>query len=193
MPTTLLFIDQDPLVLFDLAHDLEQLGYCVLITESAHEAEMVLMIEERPDLIILDADLPGCRTVELAKRIVTLYGIPFILLAPCPDETLIELVATTREALGYLVKPIAAPQLIPAIKIAIARAQDYNDLSTTKTQLQTALAAERDTSIAIGITMVQFHLDRHCAFKKLRKIARAQRRKLSDLALDVITLCEKQI
>jgi response regulator NasT len=92
--------------------------------------------------------------------------------------------------LGYLVKPIDVHQLIPAIEASWARAKDIKELRDTGNHLQIALAAERDVSIAVGITMVQYHIDRRSAFEMLRKSARDQRRKLSELAIDVIKASE---
>lgn len=52
--------------------------------------------------------------------------------------------------------------------------------------MQAALDAERDISIAIGITMALHQLQRQDAFELLRKTARGQRRKLAELATEII-------
>jgi response regulator NasT len=144
---------------------------------------------ERPDMVILDVNMPGRSGLELAVRLSTVDFIPFILLTAYNDEVIVEQAAASG-ALSYLVKPIDVPQLIPAIEAALARAQDIKNLRNTGNQLQSALAAERDISIAVGITMVQYRIDRRGAFEMLRKTARGQRRKLAELAMEVIKAIE---
>ncbi|MGZ8917479.1 MAG: ANTAR domain-containing response regulator [Methylobacter sp.] len=188
MPTILL-VDDDRLVLTTLAQGLANTGYRVNTAESVDEAESFLENGERPDLIILDVHMPGRSGLELAERLSTLDDIPFILLTAYNDAAIVEQAAASG-ALSYLVKPIDVPQLIPSIEAALARAKDFKDLRDTRNQLHVALAAERDISIAVGITMVQYRIDRRGAFEMLRKTARDQRRRLSEIAFEVIKATE---
>jgi len=59
-------------------------------------------------------------------------------------------------------------------------------LQGTCDQLQQALTNERDISLAVGITMAQQRLTRAEAFSLLRGNARRQRRKLADVAAELI-------
>ncbi len=185
----ILLIDPDPLLLLSLAQDLVTMGYHVKIAASAEAAEALLMIGERPDLVILDPNLPGGMGMELVHRISTRDGIPLLLMATYHDEALADLVATNG-VWGYLEKPLDVTQVTAAITTVLARTRDYKDLSATSAQLQAALETEREISIAVGITMVQCHMDRRCALKALRKKARTQQRTLSDLARELIESCE---
>jgi response regulator NasT len=56
--------------------------------------------------------------------------------------------------------------------------------------LQTALDLERDISVAVGITMAEHRLSRDQAFKRLRAAARSQRRRLADVAAELIRSLE---
>ncbi|NOT12141.1 MAG: response regulator [Methylococcaceae bacterium] len=186
---TLLLVDDDRLVLTTFAQGLAGAGYQVNTAESADESEKILDKGDRPDLVILDVQMPERSGLDLAERLNSSYCIPFILLTAYNDEAIVEKAAASG-ALGYLVKPIDVPQLIPAIEASWARAKEIQELRDTGNHLQTALAAERDVSIAVGITMVQYHVDRRNAFEMLRKSARDQRRRLSELALEVIKASE---
>ncbi|MFI3158157.1 MAG: response regulator [Methylococcaceae bacterium] len=186
---SLFLVDDDRLVLAILTQGLSQAGYSINTAESVDEAEATLASGERPDLVILDVSMPGRNGLELAERLHSFDHIPFILLtAFCDPETVEQ--AATCGALGYLVKPVDIRQLVPAIEAALARATELQSLKITGQQLQNALDRERDISIAIGITMVQYRLGRKAAFELLRKTARNQRRKLAELALDVIKASE---
>jgi len=185
----ILLVDDDRLVLSTLSRGLTGAGYSLSTAESADDAEAILASGERPDLAILDVNMPGRSGLELAERLRSFDHIPFMLLTAYSDQEIVDK-ATAMGALGYLVKPVDTPQLLPAIKAALARAEDMQNLRAIGRQLQVALNGEREISIAIGITMMQYRLDRKAAFELLRKTARSQNRKLAELAADVIKASE---
>jgi len=185
----LLLVDDDRLVLSTLANGLLKAGYGVKTAESAEEAEMLLASGEDPDLAILDIRMSGQDGLFLARRLQELDHIPFMMLSAYSDQAMIDQ-ASQFGALGYMVKPLDIPQLIPGIEAALSRANELQSLRETRLQLQAALNAERDISVAIGITMVQDRLGRHAAFELLRKTARSQRRKLGELATEIIQASE---
>lgn len=184
-PRHLLLVDDDRLVLSTLSMGLQQAGYRVSTAESAEEAEVLLAGGLRPDLAIVDIRMSGQDGLYLARRLRELDHIPFIMLSAYSEQHMIGQ-ASQLGALGYLVKPLDTSQLLPAIEAALARANELQGLRETRAQLQAALDAERDISVAVGITMAQRHLARQDAFELLRKLARTQRRKLAELAAEII-------
>jgi two-component system, response regulator PdtaR len=186
---TILLVDDDRLVLSTLAQGLKSAGYDVFTAESADEAEILLMAGGHPDLAILDVNMPGRNGLDLAERLSTFDQIPFMLLTAYNDEAIVEQAARSG-ALGYLVKPIDVPELIPSIEASLARAREIKGLRINGDQLQLALSSERDISIAVGITMVQYRTNRRGAFEMLRKKARDERRRLAELAAEVIKASE---
>lgn len=181
----LMLVDDDRLVLATLANGLLSAGYQVTTAESVNEAEELLAGYPRPDLAIIDVLMPGRSGLELAERLRDLDHIPCVLLTATGEQQIVQR-ATAAGALAYLVKPIDTPQLVPAIEAALARAAELNELRETRRQLQTALDGDRDTNVAVGIVMARFGLERRAAFEHLRREARNQRRKLVDLAREVI-------
>ncbi|MDO8248276.1 MAG: response regulator [Rhodoferax sp.] len=192
MPTQgkqLLVVEDDRLVLAMIASGLTDAGYRVTTAESAEDAEAWLAGGVRPDLAILDVRMPGQGGLFLARRLRELDHIPFMMLSAYSDPQTVEQ-ATLSGALGYAIKPLDIPQLVPAIEAALARANELQDLRATRQQLQAALDDERDISIAVGITMMQYHLKRSDAFELLRKSARSRRCKLASLAHDIMQACD---
>ena len=185
----LLLVDDDRLILMTLAQGLVTAGYKVSTAESADDAETLLASGERPDLAILDVSMPGKSGLQLAERLRLLDHIPFMFLTAYNDSENVEKAASSG-SLGYLVKPIDSQQLVPSIESALARAEELRKLRTTGQQLQSALDSEREISVAVGITMVKYKLSRKAAFELLRKTARSQQHKLSELAKDVIKASE---
>jgi response regulator NasT len=185
IPRKLLIVDDDRLVLALMASGLVDAGYSVTTADSAEEAEAWLAGGERPDLAILDVRMPGRGGLYLAQRLRDLDHIPLMMLSAYREAQIVEQ-ATQCGALGYAVKPLDIPQLIPAVEAALARANELQDLRETRQQLQRALDAERNISVATGIFMVKHRLKRSDAFNLLRDTARKQRRKLVDIADDVV-------
>ncbi len=185
----LLLVDDDRLVLAVVALRLTEAGYHVTSAESAEDAEAWLAGGLRPDLAIIDVSMPGKGGLYLAQRLRELDHIPFMMLSAFSDPQMVDQ-TTQYGALAYAVKPLDVTQLIPLIETALARANELQELRTTRQQLQAALDGERDISIAVGIAMMQHRLKRSDAFELLRKAARHKRCKLADLAAQVIQSCE---
>lgn len=188
-PAHLLLVDDDRLILATLANGLHGAGYQVSTAESVDDAEALLTSGLRPDLAIVDMRMPGRDGLELAARLRELDHIPFLMLSAYSDAQTVER-ASAIGALGYLVKPLDVAQIRPAIEAALRRARELDDLRQTRAQLQAALDGDRDINVATGITMVQYRLQRTAAFELLRASSRSQRRKLADLAREVIALCD---
>jgi response regulator NasT len=184
-PRKLLLVDDNRLVLATLCRGLESAGYVVVKAESVAEAEDLLAGGIRPDLAIVDVMMPERNGLELAERLHNLDHIPFILLTAMADAHTVEK-ASQEGAMAYLVKPVDVPQLAPAIEAALARAADLQGLRKVQRQLQTALEADREINVAIGIVMVTQGLGRTAAFDHLRKTARARRIKQVSLAKEQI-------
>lgn len=184
-PTHFLLVDDDRLVLKTLTLGLQQNGYRISNAESCEEAEIFLASGDRPDLVILDIRMPGHSGLHLAERLKQLDHIPFVIFSAYSDQAMIDQ-SSQLGALAYLVKPMDIAKLIPSLIAAMARANELHDLRLTRQQLQAALDAERNINVAVGITMMQYHVKRSEAFDKLRNAARLRRCKLVDLANDIV-------
>lgn len=180
----LLLVEDDRLFSATLSLALEDAGYAVTVTATTGEALDVLA-QHSFELAIVDEGLPGGSGLDLAPLLRERFHVPFFFLTgsdlgACVDR------AIGEGALAYLVKPVNVAQLKPMIATALARSADLAGLRKTRNQLQTALDQERDVSIATGIVMARVDLGRAEAFEFLRRAARSSRRKLADVAHDLI-------
>lgn len=182
---SILLVDDDRLILATMATGLVQAGYTVNTTESVDEAEAWLESHPRPDIAIIDINMPNRSGLELPTRLNQLDYIPFIFLT-ARSEPEINIQANALGAMAYLVKPIDSQQLIPAIQTALSRARDFKAMKAQQQQLQTALDGDRSVSIAIGIIMDQNRIGYDDANAMLRNSARSKRLKLVDLATSII-------
>ncbi len=113
---TILLVDDDRLILSTLSSGLVSAGYQVDTVESVDEAELWLDSNERPDMVLVDVRMPGRYGLELIDKLNAMSNIPFILLTAFNQDDIIEKAKNTG-AMGYLVKPIDVPQLIPTGKV----------------------------------------------------------------------------
>ena len=186
---SLLLVDDDRLILGAVAAGLRHMGYQVAVADCVEQAEALLGGGLHPDLAIVDVRLPGRDGLSLAQRLAEVDHVPFLMLSAYSDSGIVER-ATHSGALGYLVKPLALNQIQPAIETALQRAGELEGLRRMSAQLQAALDADREINVATGITMVQYRMARRPAFELLRNAARAQRRKLSAVAQEIVRACE---
>ena len=187
--TTLLLVDDDRLILSTLADGLRAVGFEVLEASSG-EAALKLAREGDPDLAICDVRMPGMSGLELAPRLREQSGVPFIFLSAYGDEDAVKH-ATEGGALGYLVKPVNVVDMLPTIRTALMRAAEIRKLRRSEEQLKTALANSREASMAFGILMERHRLDRGAAFEVLRDHARANRRRPTEVAAELVDAVEK--
>jgi response regulator NasT len=192
----ILLVDDDTLLLDYIATVLQQAGYDTVGAASA--AEALQRIAERDAvaaeaahqqhnfaLALLDITMPGMSGLDLARRLKDHTEVPFMFLSSVDDaETARQ--AASHGALGFVVKPVDAGRLLPAFEAALARADEIRQLRRTEANLNAALAAGRETSLAVGLLMARYQTDRNTAFEVLRDHARASRRKVNEVAEQIV-------
>ncbi|MDN4037524.1 ANTAR domain-containing response regulator [Massilia sp. YIM B02443] len=181
-----LIVDDDALLREYLGEVLRHAGHDTLDAGTA--AQALRVIEERGAdiaLVLLDIEMPGMSGLDLARLLREESPIPFMFLS-ASDDAASSRAAADAGAVGYVVKPVDAARLLPAFEAALARGDDIRRLQRSEANLTSALAAGRETSIAVGILMARFRIDRHTAFEAMRDQARTQRRKVGEVAEEIL-------
>jgi response regulator NasT len=183
----ILLVDDDPLLLEYLSTVLGHAGYDTLTASSAAEAlQRVAEREADIALALLDVNMPGMSGLDLARRLKDHTSVAFMFLSSVDDaETARQ--AASHGAVGFVVKPVDAARLLPAFESALARADEIRQLRRTEANLNAALAAGRETSLAVGLLMTRFQTDRNTAFEVLRDHARSSRRKVNEVAEQLVS------
>lgn len=184
MNTTILLVEDDRLVLHMLATGLQAAGLDVQAADSGEKA-MLLCADHRPDIALLDMNLPGMSGIDFAKWLKTVAYVPFLFLSAYNDEKTIN-AAAELGALGYLIKPLDVSQILPSIHTALKRAEEIRKLQQTETDLNTALKTSRSISMAIGLLMQRFATAPDETFEALRAWCRSNRRRMGDVAEQII-------
>lgn len=184
----ILVADDDRLILLTLAEGLAEAGFEVLTARDGQEA-LEIAREEQPDLALLDIRMPRMDGVALAERLRIETSVPFMFLSAYSEEALVKQV-TESGALGYLVKPLEAPQVIPQVRAALARAKEIHALRQAEQSLATALVSNREIGTAVGMVMQRYGLTAEAAFESLRAKARNERRRLVEIANAMVSGAE---
>lgn len=116
----ILVVEDEIVVARDLQRTLESMGYTVTDVAVAGGAALRCVIDERPDLVLMDiglkGDMDGVQTAELiGKR----YDIPVIYLTSHSDAYTVSRARMTKPA-GYVLKPYNEDKLQKMVEAALA-------------------------------------------------------------------------
>jgi two-component system, response regulator PdtaR len=180
----ILIVDDDQLLLAFLGEILRNAGYDTALARSAEEA-LQRIAEREPALALLDIHMPGMSGLELARHLHAETTVPFMFLSGSGD-TESSKQAAAYGAVGFVLKPVDEARLMPAFEASLARADEIRQLRRTEVNLNAALAAGREASLAVGLLMGKFQTDRNTAFEVLRDHARSNRRKINEVASQLL-------
>ena len=121
---TILVVDDNPDSLRFLVDTLDAEGMTVLIARSG-EATLELLGEVQPDLILMDAVMPGIsgiETTQAIKRAPSMAHIPVIFLTGLNDPEHV-VAALGTGGVDYVRKPIVVEELLARIRVHLANAR----------------------------------------------------------------------
>ncbi len=185
---TILIVDDDRLILATLSKGLRNAGYELREASSGAEA-IFCCAEQPPDLVLLDARMPGLSGMDVAVELYS-RNIPFIFLSAYGDHAIVKQ-AVEKGAFSYLVKPLDVPQIVPVIEAALVRSAELKQLKLSEQNLNVALSRGRASSVAIGLLMERYRFTADEAFEVLRQYARSQRRRLDEVAVQMVSAAEE--
>jgi two-component system KDP operon response regulator KdpE len=116
---TILIVDDEPQIRRVMLTTLTSHGYTVVEAASGEEA-LEKLRAERPDLIILDVNMPGISGIETCAEIRTSSDVPIIMLTIRNSER-DKVQALDAGADDYVVKPFGVQELMARIRAALRR------------------------------------------------------------------------
>jgi two-component system, OmpR family, KDP operon response regulator KdpE len=116
---TILIVDDEPQIRRVMLTTLASHGYSVVEAGSGEEA-LEKIRAERPDLIILDVNMPGMSGLETCAEIRTSSDVPIIMLTIRNSER-DKVQALDAGADDYVVKPFGVQELMARIRAALRR------------------------------------------------------------------------
>ena len=115
-PLRVLVVDDHPIWRDGVARDLESAGLVVCGTAGDGAQAVRIATATRPDVVLLDLQLPDMSGVEVAAKLGTLDPAPRILVLSASGERQDVLDAMTAGATGYLVKSASAGELLDGVR-----------------------------------------------------------------------------
>jgi two-component system, OmpR family, KDP operon response regulator KdpE len=116
---SILVVDDESQIRRVLRATLSSNGYDVVEAKDGQEA-IDMVIRERPDLILLDVNMPGMSGLEACSKIRLSYEGPIIMVTVRNSEQ-DKIVALDAGADDYVVKPFAIGELLARIRAALRR------------------------------------------------------------------------
>ena len=122
---TVLVVDDEKPIVDILVYNLKKEGYNTLEANDGEEA-VRLVIEKKPDLVLLDIMLPKMDGLTVCKRIRHNYNIPIIMLS-AKDEEIDKILGLELRADDYITKPFSVRELIARVKANLRKSDnEYN-------------------------------------------------------------------
>lgn len=181
--------EDESLTRIDLQGILTQRGYEVVGEASDGKAAVELARQLRPDIAILDIEMPEMDGIEAARIIWDEKICPVLLLTAYSQRDLVE---RAREAgvMGYLVKPFRTEEVSPAIEVALARFDEHRMLDIEVTDLRDKFETRKLVDRAKGLLMEQKGISEAEAFRRIQKMSMNTRRPMKDIAQAIIITTE---
>ena len=111
---TILVVDDEAAITSALRVLFEQAGFQVLVARSG--AEALALLDERPDLIVLDIMMPGVDGYEVARCVRGRAEYVPIVMLTAKDQSWEKVAGLERGADAYLTKPFAAGELLAQVR-----------------------------------------------------------------------------
>ena len=183
--TRVLIAEDEALIRLDLKEMLEEEGYTV-VAEVGDGQQAVDQAEElRPDLVILDIQMPVLDGLSAAEQIAKARTAPVIVLTAFSQRELVER-ARDAGAMAYLVKPFTKNDLVPAIEVARARFAEMTTLDSEVRSLEERLEARKVVEKAKGKLMADRGITEADAFRWIQRTAMNERTSMKALAERVL-------
>jgi response regulator NasT len=134
--------EDEALIRMDLVEMLQEAGFNVVGQAGDGRAAVDLARSLTPDLVILDVKMPILDGISAAEQIVAEDLASVLMLTAFGQRSLVQR-AVEAGAMGYVVKPFTAADVVPAVEIALARGLQMKTLRTEVSGLEGALEARK--------------------------------------------------
>jgi two-component system KDP operon response regulator KdpE len=126
--STILVVDDEPQIRRVMRTALSSNGYTVIEGKSGEEA-LEIMRKERPELVLLDVNMPGIGGLEACREIRDQSDVAIIMLTVRNSEH-DKVLALDAGADDYVVKPFSMEELLARIRAALRRTSSAEPVPT---------------------------------------------------------------
>ena len=186
MSVRVVVAEDEAIIRLDLVEILREEGYEV-VADCGRGDEVVQLVEQHaPDLVLLDIKMPGMDGLSAARAINEHFDAAIVILTAFSQRDLID-EASDAGAMSYLVKPYQRSDLVPALELARARRQERQALTEKVGELESRMAERKLIDRSKGLLMDTHGMSEDDAFRFLQRSAMSGRRRMSDVAHEVLS------
>jgi len=167
----IIIIEDEPVTRMDIRCILEDAGFEVPGEGKDGFDAINLCKKHHPDMVLMDINMPnldGISAARIIRRDKLSKGV--VLLTAYSDDSFIE-GAKKVGVFGYIIKPIDEKGLIPALKIAYAKALESEITEQKLDEVTKKLEERKIIEKAKGFLMQTEGLGEDAAYKKLRTLS----------------------
>jgi len=145
--------------------------------------------ETKPDVVLIEVESPSRDTLEQLKLIRDQDPTPVLMVAQDPKAQSIQ-DAVASGVCAYSVGDVSTDRVKPAIEVAMATFASFKALRDQLWQAREKLSQQKRIDRAKCILIEQKGLSEDQAYKALRKLAMDRKRRLVDVADDLIAMAK---
>jgi len=188
----IVLVEDDATVRLFLKETLEKLGHQV-VGEADNGTDMVrTVLELEPDVVVFDIHLPRMNGLDALRQIYQERIVAAVAITADRDQHLVRR-ALEEHVLAYLVKPVEAHQLGPALLIAYGRFEELRQLADKNASLEQKLQERKTIEKAKGVLMKRHRWSEQEAFRRLQRGAMNRRTTMAELAQSVLNGVEMDL
>lgn len=161
-------VDSDATWRKNIKSMLAKMGYWVIGEAEDGVTGLKLVRARQPDLVIVEAFLPGMDGHEIARIIHEDKLAPVVLIASSTQQNVLEK-AKNAKVFAFLMKPELEYNLIPAVELALTNYQEIVRLENQVKELKETLETRKIIERAKGILMETMGVSETEAFKRIQK------------------------
>jgi response regulator NasT len=157
-----------------------------VVGEAVTGTDMVrVVLEEQPDVVVFDIHLPHLDGLAALRQIYQTRVVAAVAITADRDQALVKR-AMDEHVLAYLLKPVEAHQLGPAVQVAWARFGELSTLMEENASLRQSLQSRKIIERAKGVLMKRHRWSEADAFRRLQRGAMNRRVPMVDLAQSIL-------
>lgn len=185
----LLIVDDDVNRINQLDQVFEASRYNVLAHVRLQQNILQRVEQTNPDIILIGADSPCNETLDTVASINQNHPCPIVMFAQDERSETIQN-ATLAGVSAYVVGELSKERIKTIIKAAVARFGKFRALQQELEKTKTSLAERKIIERAKEIVAQQRGTTEAEAYQTLRKMAMDRRKRLAEIAQDVLSIAE---
>jgi two-component system, response regulator / RNA-binding antiterminator len=188
-PLRVLIVDQNVARGSILEEGLREAGYTDLVVVRDMQNLMRRILEEEPDVILIDLENPNRDVLEQMFQVSRLVSKPVAMFVDRSDAGMIE--AAVDAGVGaYVVDGLRKERVRSVVDMAISRFRAFERLRSELDSTRQQLADRKIIDKARGILMRERGIDEEAAYQLLRRAAMQGNLRMVQVAQGVITAAE---